>query len=270
MNKKQKRLRRYVRILRLIAETDKPLNKNQIWTILKPEKIGSEPTILYAIEDLRKWNMLELVKTETRVRGGKTFNYYILTKLGLSNLVTSSIEARLVGFLNNKTFRQLAEKYRKELAIFSLWPVFIDAGLEEVARRQLWQFLIIFHGKQLEALVYRPNYPESYGRHERFSSSFESEGLGCTPEEDLQEFMNPEWFTASEKWNVAIRSNAELQNLFISGLLNRAHGTMGDINKSLKHVVEGRVKLSRDNLKRYNDLMAEFTLLRDNASLNSK
>ena len=159
LDKKQQKLRRYIRILQLLVETEDQLNKNRIRSKLEGKIFGSEPTILYAIEDLKKWRLIRLIKSNTPVPGGGTLNYYVPTRSGVENLI--SVGILLTESINQHTVKLLLRKHTNLLpyaaGILELWPLFVEAGLEDYAVRRLAMFIAKFHGEHLYNQVYNPS-----------------------------------------------------------------------------------------------------------------
>ena len=278
-SEKRKRLHRYLRILNLVAQTDQ-LNQNQLWKRLdKENEFGSEPTIIYAIKDLEKWGMLRLVKTTKVVRGGKTFNYYELTRHGLENLIATGYKTRTI---TDTTIDILADKYKSRAdmlpSILPLWKAFKQSGvLEKTASRRLAMFLAHFHGEQLEQYVRDPNLPPYYGQHGmkhflRGSSMKFSEGpqYDCTPDDDVEVFLNPisplyrlvESRQEVAEWVKAIQQNESLQRIFVRSVLRQAQKIMHENNAGLDLLPVEKVKLGDDSSKLYVELMAEVDILR--------
>ena len=281
----QSMFRRFLRVLQLIAESDDKLNKNAIVEKLADEKLGTEPTARDTIIPLEKLGMIQLVKTNKRLRGGKTFDYYTLTKAGLENLITAASDAHLgKTFFNPETFQHLAHKYQDELPIFRLWGNFRAAGIEDLAWRRLPLFLSIFHGKQLEYLVYRksgsygkqvkpkqvkrkqskrrvyrPTASLDYGRHGTTNFNKDPSEYECNPEDDEEAFLDPNSVWPSDKWRSAIQSNGILRSIFVRSLLKQAKKTLHHVNSELNQVPK---TITGEDSKLCHDLVTEMNALR--------
>jgi hypothetical protein len=287
LDKEQQRLGRYVRILRLLAETEHKLNKNQIWRSLKGKGFGSEPTILYAIDDLRKWGMVHLVETPILVTGGNTFNYYNLTPTGVENLIcagvlsTKSISLGMVKFL--------LEKYRETVPyatqISELWPIFAEAGVEELAVKRLAMFIAVFHGEKLYYYARNPDGPPIRGPHVwlnmtvgDLAENIGHSSLNCTEDDDVEAFLDPcsQFYGLGtsyeyeggvsdkehQEWIMVIRSNEELQSIVARATLKEALSNLRSSNLALETLSQRRITLKGTDSETYKDVMREIESLR--------
>jgi len=117
---------RAVEVLRVIAKSVEPLNKYRIWEAVKSKKIGTEPTFLYLVDNLKNRGLIKIVKTDEYARGQKPSHYYDLTLPGLAKLMLTMDNSDVEGF------RELAKKYRQLLPrIFGAWPEIVRLGMEE-------------------------------------------------------------------------------------------------------------------------------------------
>jgi len=283
----QERVRRYVRILQLLAENEKQLNKNGIWLQLKGNGFGSEPTVLYAIDDLGKWGMVILVKTRRLVPGGKTFNYYKLTRDGIENLICAGVLS--TKSISLSTVKLLLQKYRELLPyatqISQLWPIFVEAKVEDIAMKRLAMFIGHFHGEQLYYRVRNPRGPPIIGSHAisnlkvaDLAETFRNLSLNCTAEDDVEAFLDPHsqfyGIAASyqyergisddeyHRWIMAVRSNEKLQTILARAALKEAVSHLRSSNGTLKLLADKPIRLSDSDAETYRKLMAEVDLLR--------
>jgi hypothetical protein len=287
LDRKEERLRRYVHVLQLLAETDTKLNKNGIWLQLKGQELGSEPTILYAIDDLEKWGMIKEVKTKKIVPGGKTFNYFKLTRTGIENLISAGI--LLTKSITVSTAKLFLQKYRELLPyaaeISDLWPVFAEAKVEDIGIRRLAIFIRNFHGEQLIHHVrneYGPfvnalllgeheirNWMADHLRKKGVQSS-----LQCTADDDVEAFLDPLLscyrVDASlrnandelERWITAIGSSEKVQAIVVRIALKQAGKVMQSNNGVLRQLGVKSVTLRIPDVETYGKLMAEIDFLR--------
>jgi len=279
----KERLRRYVRILQLLAETDNQLNMNGIWRQLEGKGFGSEPTILYAIKDLQKWGMVKRIKT-TKVRPGKhLFSYYALTPLGVEDLISSGVVR--TGSVHFKTAGFLLRKYRDLLPyatnIADLWPLFSEAKVEDIAIRRLAIFIEYFHGEQLWNHVRGATGPVLSGEHEMWNwigDQLRKKGVEysvqCTADDDVEEFLDPfsthyrvdtSFRNANdelERWNAAIANNEVLQTIAVRSTLKKAWKAMRSNNDVLRELSVKSVTLRVSDARIYRELIAEVEFLR--------
>lgn len=126
---------RLTKILRLLGQKG-PLNQYAICKHLMPDD-GSEPTILYAVHELKNNGAIETVRVNHHARGAKPSEYYELSLLGLAKLVS-----RLEDNENDHKFLDhLVEKYQGKIGkVARLWSAFLQAGLLPQARRMLAAF----------------------------------------------------------------------------------------------------------------------------------
>jgi len=131
---------RGLRILHLLA-TRRPLNKYKICQELEDKELGTEPTLLAAIDKLAKTRCILIVRTERNPRGPSPSNYYDLSILGLGELVRLLPQLKLDRAAVNGLFRDLAKKYHDYIPdVFEIWPAFGEAGIEDLAQRRLRVF----------------------------------------------------------------------------------------------------------------------------------
>jgi hypothetical protein len=285
LDKNQKRLRRYVRILQLLAETDDKLNKNGIWCWLKKEKLASEPTILYAIRDLQKWGMVDVIKTKRVVPGGKYFKYYKLTRTGIENLITAGVIR--TKSVEPTTIKLLLFKYREQLpyadGILDLWPVFIEKKVEDVAERRLASFITGMYGEQLYYYargIERAGWePPNVGAlamtnmliHGIYSSS---------ADDDIETFVDPsssfvanETFSANtnndkEKWSQVVDTNEKFQKILIRATLKNAHRLIQKSNEALELLAVNPTRLKEIDPQTYEKFLAELRLLQSKVAID--
>ena len=131
---------RAVEVLRVIAKSVEPLNKYRIWEAVKSKKIGTEPTFLYLVDNLKERGLIKIVKTDEYARGQKPSHYYDLTLPGLAKLMLDMRGTDVEGF------RELAKKYRQLLPrIFGAWPEIVKLGTEEHVITHLGSLCLNFY-----------------------------------------------------------------------------------------------------------------------------
>ncbi len=125
-----KREKREHAILKFLAEKG-PMNKYGICKGVMKQLRESEPTLIYAVDNLREQDyiIMDHEAPGTRGKDGKS-KYYDLTERGVMRLVqlTCWVEGydRLQG-----PVRKIAEKYPGKIpTILPLWPELLKAGLE--------------------------------------------------------------------------------------------------------------------------------------------
>jgi hypothetical protein len=81
------------------------------------------------------------------------------TRTGVENLISAGI--LLTESINQNTVKLLLQKNTNLLPyaadILELWPLFVEAGLEDYAARRLAMFIAKFHGEHLYNHVYNPS-----------------------------------------------------------------------------------------------------------------
>jgi hypothetical protein len=297
-------LERSVTILKLIAESesDAQLKQGDFVKAIAELDLGTEPTTIAALRSLHRWGMVHRrVRKDKRLRGGKPYIYYQLSQRGLENLITCAFDMHLsTAFFNAYTFRHLAHKYQHMLpTIFELWDTFKDAGIEDQAFRRLRLFLAIYHGKQLEDLVYHASdaqptldpikpllqkIPRSnkrskkrrpttlvldFGRHgvPAFSENIPPE-YDCNPDDDLEAFLDPSLWPSDRQWLSALHANGALRSIFVRSLLKQAKKTMESVNDRLRQFAV--TELTTDDLNLRRDLLKIMNSLRKNISVSRK
>lgn len=129
----RKMLRRRVNILRLLAEKG-PLNTYRICEHFVQGKAGSEPTILYAVRDLREMHCIRAARIDNKSRGVKPSEHYDLTLAGLLVLIKSLLDNEG----GHRFLEHLATKYRNLMpSVFDVWAAIRDAGIADLAFRRL-------------------------------------------------------------------------------------------------------------------------------------
>jgi hypothetical protein len=131
-------LKRWTRILYVLAMEEKPLNPYKVWNKLVKEEVATQPTIRGDLEDMLQKTLVKTVDTDQKARGGRPSEYYDLTLLGLASVVCRYDE------LGNKVedphqfASHVAKKYRDLLPpIFDLWPEFVREKVNHLAWREL-------------------------------------------------------------------------------------------------------------------------------------
>lgn len=141
--------RRYA-VLRAIAESDNSPNKYRILKDL-PRKIGSKPTLLKVIDELKADKFIRVHHVDRQARGNVGYSeHYDLALRGFVDLVDrvtnstpdkdSSIAA-MKPLKERTLLKRIFLKYHGFLpAIFELWPSFVDVDMEEEAWFRLGRF----------------------------------------------------------------------------------------------------------------------------------
>jgi len=262
------KFRRIVRVLRLIAASEKPLSKADIVRAIAEEKLGTERTVRDAIDLLLESGM---IKSETnpgkRLRGGKPSTYFIPTRIGLENLISNFYTQNLPEFHDND-FMKLIEKYQHLVPeIFSLWPILMELGVDDIARRRLVSFFKVFHdGERLEDYYYRPKNQPTYGQHNTADWEALLPEYSCTPAEDVEAFLDPTLELPSERWDAAIEHNEKLRLIFIRGLLRKAQKMLHNNNEAFRRLKVDTIKLTGDDLKIYQGFKKEVDSLTNKIS----
>ena len=140
-----------VAILRLLSE-NAPLNKYSICRrLLEEKKLDvSEPTIFYAVDDLERAGLIEVVAKKEKVRGGKASKYYDLTKIGLMALMYDTIRQLPADFGEDDPawtslldhISLLAGRYHHLMPeLFDSWPALVKTGLAWDLLQPLFDYL---------------------------------------------------------------------------------------------------------------------------------
>jgi predicted transcriptional regulator len=259
---------RLIRVLQLIADSDEQLNKSKIIEAITLERSTTEQTVRTDLQNLEDWNMIHLERTNRRMRGGLRFSYYRLTSLGLQNLITSAYNMHLGGFFNTQTFRHLAHKYQGELTIFGLWDTFQAAGVEDMARRRLPVFLLIFHGQQLEHYVYHASGSPDCGLHGTKNWLKDAGEYECTPDDDVEAFLDPYLLRPDDTWLAAVSANEILRSIYIRSLVKQAARIMRHANRGLRHVPV--TTLTGNDLNLFRDLVRQTDSIRTKLKMRSR
>jgi hypothetical protein len=283
LDAKQQKLRRYVRILQLLAETEDQLNKNRIRNKLEGKTFGSEPTILYAIDDLRKWRLIRLIKTNTPVPGGGTLNYYVPTRSGVENLISAGV--LLTETVRKDTVKLVLQKYSDLLQyadqISELWPIFVESEIEDIAVRRLAMFLAHYHGEHLYNRVYNPSGQPIISDHALFNARREGLhkksdplSLNCTADDDVEAFLNPnqQFFNLDapfryeedqeNRWIATIRGNGKLQAIVARAAVKDAISQLQSSNDALEELSDKPIRLNGRDVGIYRKLTTEIDKLR--------
>jgi hypothetical protein len=123
-----------------------PLNKYGICQHLVPH-VGSEPTILYLVDEMEQSGQITVVSTVKKVQGTKPSKYYGLSLRGFSWIMREYLEAvtkakeekkdtRVWGIKTppEEFIRGVVERHRHLMPpLLDLWPAFVEAGLEATA-----------------------------------------------------------------------------------------------------------------------------------------
>jgi DNA-binding PadR family transcriptional regulator len=267
-----------------LAETDTRLNKNQIWQQLKGQQLGSEPTILYAIDDLQKWDMVKVVKTDRAVPGGNKFNYYTLTPSGVENLISAGIiHTRSI---SPSTVRSLLQRYQDLLpyaaSVSDLWPIFRKEKVEDIAARRLARLFAECHGEQLCDCVVRGLERPRGGSHALLNRLREHQlgkkplSLNCSAIDDLEVFVDPDAFlplfdylarspnadVEFKRWLEVVTSNEKLQVIDDRRALKEAEVHMRKTNGILNRLAVKRSNLKDGDVETYTKLIAEVNSIR--------
>ena len=282
LDEKQRKLRRYIRILQLLVETEAPLNKNRIRSKLEGKIFGSEPIILYAIDDLKKWRLIRLIKTNTPVPGGGTLNYYVPTRTGIENLISAGI--LLTESINTNTVKLLLQKYTDLLPyatqILELWPLFVEAGLEDYATRRLAMFIAKFHGEHLYNHVYNPSEIPIIADHALLDAKQKGAArkigplsLNCTASDDIEAFLDPTAYfqnidtpdrydeDEAAEWLQLIKHDERLQAIVARATLKDALSTIQMSNGILRELSNKSINLQGKDAEIYKKLSSEFDIL---------
>jgi DNA-binding PadR family transcriptional regulator len=100
MRTKEDQPARQLQILKLLAESDDPLNK---YTMCRRLKDWSEPTILHDIDELEKKRIIRVIRTDTKATGWKPSKYYDLSPLGVMRLMSNVAHA-------DRSWKHLADR----------------------------------------------------------------------------------------------------------------------------------------------------------------
>jgi len=213
-------MERDMAILSLIAKGERPLNKYRIWLQFQSKELGTEPTILTAIDELEESGLITAAQTNEKARGGKPSKQYDLTLLGLRLLLggIQSLETSKPE-LSRSAVPYLLKKYRAFVPeIFSLWDQYKIRNIEDLAETCLFDAA----DKWYDA--------SEYVGHKQDLKRWQKEAReGSRAEPDLHyRFIESFFFSADileneerSRWLKAMKADADLRKPYISYLENR-------------------------------------------------
>jgi hypothetical protein len=231
--------RRYA-VLRALAEGDRPLNKYGILKHL-PKKVGSKPTLLKVIDELKDEKFIKVDHVDLHARGNIGHSeHYDLRLRGFAYLVSvqtnstpdkdSSIAA-MKPLRERALLKRIVSKYAGFLpAVFELWPSFVKAGIEEEA----W-YRLGFFCSSLERKLRAGELSEE--RRKQLTKFVNEKGIEHT-------FAFNAWVRTDEKeWFDAIHKNKVLREVAVKLLRNqvgefrRKQSQLASIEKGLQELI---------------------------------
>ena len=218
MEAARREMERDVAILKLIA-TQGPLNKYNIWLKLQSKKLGTEPTILAAIEELEQIGFVQPARTDTEARGGRPSKWYDLTLAGVLWLM------RGIAFLEPEKLESsvtyLAEKYDALLPeIFHHWQNYKAQNVEDMALEALAEEVDPpdYVGFKHNSIRWREL--ERTNQYWQDRAELEAEGAKRQAH-DFFLRVEHQWIVKPEKWErwlKAMKEDSDLRGPFLSYL----------------------------------------------------
>jgi hypothetical protein len=233
--------KRRTRILHALA-IHGPLNAYKTWTKLVKEETATQPTIRADLEELLQKGFVKNVDTNQKARGGRPSKHYDLSLLGLAELLYGLPGSELTaGFIGH-----VAKKYRDVMPlIFDAWPSIVEAGVEDIARRQL-----SLHCLEISDMA---------------REWFLENGMTGEPPQKLQHllaryFLRPlaPRFPERQRWIEALRGCETLRKTTLHALTDRAAREIQRVNVSMKllSAPELRLVTSSDDRKAMEPIQA--------------
>lgn len=213
----------------------KPLNPYKTWLRLVKEDSATQPTIRTDLEEMCKKEIVRVLYTDKKAKGGEPSLYYEVTLPGLETIIKHYDLLGDKAEETSKFISYITGKYPDFLpAIYNIWPEFVREKVDD----QAWRLL--------QAACY---YPGSDREHVYLTVFGNMVGYLGRPEHP-----------SHERWLRAASENKAIGKVLAARFLSDLAGDMGRANLALSSLPHQKLDVEVGVLERLRSELVRFKI----------